>query len=65
MIKDNEEYRTLYVTLSDDFEYTEWRTGPSGNIWECLMGMSWEQIDPPKEVIKEFRRLSILRKNKS
>lgn len=49
----------VFVTLSDESTefWKEWRTNSDGTYWECAMGMSWEEIDPPQEVIDEYRRL--------
>ena len=40
-----------------DHYWTSWRTDPTGTHWENLMGMSWEEMDPPLRLIDEFKEL--------
>tara|TARA_B100001146_G_C15909074_1_gene317989 strand:+ start:163 stop:363 length:201 start_codon:yes stop_codon:yes gene_type:complete len=46
----------FYVTDERDGDnyWNEWRTNRNGTHWENLMGMSWEEIDPPERLVKEF-----------
>lgn len=32
-----------------------WRTNETGTAWEQLVGMSWECLEPPEELVKEFK----------
>lgn len=45
---------TYYFSCPDEF-WGEWRTD-DGLVWENLMGMSWEQTNPPLE-LKEYFEL--------
>ena len=47
---------TYYVS-TDDEPWSEWRTNYSGTAWENLMGMSWEEMEPPVELIEQFMEL--------
>lgn len=47
---------TYYVTIKDTKEWwNHWRTNESGTHWENLMGMSWEEIDPPEGLVEAFK----------
>lgn len=47
--------RAFYVdTDASDWPY--WRTDSNGTSWENLMGMSWEELDPPEEVKDAFNK---------
>lgn len=66
MIEEISPVNLVHVTLTEEYAtkirpsvfYTQWRTTDNGDYWQCLMGMSWEEIDPPQEVIDEYKRLS-------
>ena len=57
MIEEISKEEIYYVTTARDGDnyWNEWRTNKSGTAWENLMGMSWECIDPPERLVKEFR----------
>ena len=63
MIESISPVNLVHVTMSRAYadksgdHWREWRTTQNGDYWECLMGMSWEEIDPPKEFIDEYKRL--------
>lgn len=45
-----------YVDTKRDGDnyWTQWRTNKEGTHWENLMGMSWEEMDPPEKLYNEF-----------
>ena len=43
-----------YVTWDKSFPWTEWQTNREGTYWLNLMGLSWEEMEPPEELLKEF-----------
>ena len=57
MITEITKSTVYYVSTEDDGDhyFTEWRTNKEGTYWENLMGMSWEEMDPPQKLIDEFR----------
>ena len=48
---------TYYVDTTPDGDnyWPNWRTNKEGTHWENLMGMSWEEMDPPQKLVDEFR----------
>lgn len=63
MIEEISPVNLVHVTLSEKYaklrrlDHLLWRTTQNGDHWESLMGSSWETIDPPQEVIDEYKRL--------
>ncbi len=43
----------IYIE-TDDKDWPSWRYDGE---WQNLMGMSWEYIDPPAELLKEFNQI--------
>lgn len=56
MIVDIRKSICYYITTAEG-DWREWQTNESGTVWYNLMGMSWEELDPPEELIKEFKAL--------
>lgn len=40
----------------DSDHWNQGRTNREGTHWENLMGMSWEEMEPPERLLKEFSR---------
>ena len=44
---------TYYVETDSRYP-NQFRTDSTGINWETLYGMSWEEQEPPEEIIREF-----------
>jgi hypothetical protein len=44
---------TYEIIETDTGDYPIWRRNSNGE-WENLMGMSWEEVDPPEELLRAY-----------
>lgn len=50
----------VYYIDTDDAPWYQWQTNKQGTYWLNLMGMSWEEMEPPEELVEQFNALVAL-----